>query len=83
MTEKGEQGASTICVIEPAEASWYFSITRWLSFRMKGSSSTQSSGGRPPLDSPSDIEPRLAWKRTPSSRAASIWQSTLLPFLKT
>jgi hypothetical protein len=58
-------------------------MTRWLSLRMKASSSTQSSGGSPPLDSPSDIDPRLAWKRTPRSRAASIWQSTLLPFLNT
>ena len=58
-------------------------MTRWLSLRIAGSSSTQSSGGRPPFDWPSDIDPRLAWKRTPSARAASIWQSTLLPFLNT
>ena len=60
VTENGEQGASTICVIEPGDASWYVLMTRSLSSRMKASSSTQSSGGRPPFDSPSDIEPRLA-----------------------
>src|SRR5258705_7376555 len=50
---------------------------------MKVSSSTQSSGGKPPCDWPRDIEPRLAWNRTPTSFAAWIWQSTLFPFLKT
>ena len=49
---------------------------------MNASSSTQSSGGRPPFDSPRDIEPRLQWKRTPISLAAAIKQSTVLPFLK-
>jgi len=35
---------------------------------MKSSSSTQSSGGSPPFDSPSDIEPRLAWKHAQIAR---------------
>ena len=37
---------------------------------MASSSSTQSSGGRPPFDSPSDMLPRDATKRMPSSAAA-------------
>ena len=39
------------------------------------------SGGRPPFDRPTDMDPRLAWKRTPISRAASTCTSTALPFL--
>ncbi len=47
---------------------------------MSSSFSTQSSGGRPPRDWPSDIEPRETAKRTPISFAAAIWSSTLQPF---
>ena len=39
-------------------------------------SSTRSSGGRPPADSPTSIDPRDATIRTPSSRAAWISAST-------
>jgi hypothetical protein len=71
-TEKGEQGPRTSRVIAPDAVSWYFSITLTLSLRIVCSSSTQSSGGNPPRDSPRDIEPRQAWKRTPISFAAAI-----------
>ncbi len=68
-------------VMAPGRGSWKRSMTRSESFRMAASSSTASSGGRPPFDRPTDIEPRLAWKRTPISRAASTCTSTELPFL--
>src|SRR5262245_3899896 len=69
--------------MEPGFGSWYALMARSVSLRMNASSSTQSSGGSPPFDSPRDIDPRLQWKRTPLSLAASITQSTVLPLLKT
>lgn len=83
VTENGEHGASTICSIEPGAASWYCSITRTESFRIASSDSTQSSGGRPPFDWPSDMLPRETTNRMPSSAGAAIWSSTLQPFWKT
>jgi hypothetical protein len=53
------------------------------SFRMSSSSSTQESGGRPPFDWPSDMEPRETAKRMPISFAAAIWSSTAQPLRKT
>ena len=72
LTEKGEHGPSTSRVIAPRDGRGSASIARTQSVRIASSSSTQSSGGSPPLDSPSDMEPRQAWKRTPISRAAAI-----------
>ena len=46
--------------------------SRSVSARISSRSSTSSSGGRPPSDSPRSIEPREATIRTPSSRAAWI-----------
>ena len=54
-------------------------MTRSQSARIASSSSTHSSGGNPPFDRPSDIEPRETMKRTPISAAAPIWSSTRQP----
>jgi hypothetical protein len=56
------------------------SIARCVSLRIAGSSSTHESGGKPPCERPTDIEPRDAWKRRPISRATSTSSSTLQPF---
>ena len=58
VTEKGEQGATEIRHMEAGPGSWKAAITRSLSARMASWSSTTASGGRPPADWPSDIEPR-------------------------
>ncbi len=55
-------------------------MTRMQSFRIAASSSTSASGGRPPALSPMDIAPRVGWKRSPISRAASIVSSSRAPF---
>ena len=72
VTEKGEQGASTIRHIEKGSGSWYLAIRRSQSFRITSGSWTTSSGGRPPPDRPRLMLPRVGWKRMPISRAVSI-----------
>ena len=47
-----------------------------MSARIASRSSTRESGGSPPSLSPRSIEPREAWMRTPSSRAAATSAST-------
>ena len=48
LTEKGEQGASTTWRMEPADASWYASMTRAESRMISSTVWTTLSGGRPP-----------------------------------
>ncbi len=69
VTENGEQGATTMRVIAPGEGSWWASITRRVSARIVSASSTTESGGRPPSDSPRLIDPREAWRRSPTPAA--------------
>src|SRR2546423_14870786 len=71
VTEKGEHGATATRHIDPGRGSWYRVTTYSVCTRIASSLSTTLSGGRPPFDSPSDIEPRQGWKRKPSSRAVS------------
>ena len=72
LTEKGAQGASATRVRAPGRGSWCSRISRRQSARMVASSWQHSSGGRPPWLRPRLIEPRVGWKRRPSSRAAAI-----------
>ncbi len=71
VTEKGEQGAITICVIAPGPGWWYASTTRTQSSRIAASVSTTESGGSPPSLSPRLIDPREAISRIPTSAAAA------------
>ncbi len=70
LTEKGAQGARATRVRAPGRGSWCSRISRSESARMAASSWQHSSGGRPPWLRPRLIEPRVGWKRMPSSRAA-------------
>ena len=72
VTVNGEHGASAIRVIAPWARSWWRATASSQAARISSSSATTSSGGRPPSFCDSDIDPRVGWKRTPRSRAASI-----------
>ena len=47
------------------ELSWYSSIASSILRSATCSSSQQLSGGRPPLDTPTLMAPRVGWKRIP------------------
>ena len=79
LTEKGEQGASAICSMEPEAGSWYRATSRSMSARMSASRSTTESGGRPPALWPTLMAPRVAVKRMPASRAPSMLSSRRQP----
>ena len=72
VTENGEHGASATRTIAPGSGSWCRATASSLAARMASSSCTTESGGSPPSFCDSDIDPRVGWKRTPRSRAASI-----------
>ena len=72
VTLNGLQGARAMRIIAPCERSWCRATASSLAARMVSSSCTITSGGRPPSFSDRLIEPRVGWKRTPSSRAAVI-----------
>ena len=72
VTENGEHGASATRTIAPGAGSWCNATNRSESARISSSSCTTSSGGRPPSFTDRLIDPRVGWKRKPSSRAASI-----------
>ncbi len=80
LTENGEHGATTTRCIACRAGSCQRSTTRSVSARIASSRSTTRSGGRPPCDSPTLIEPRAAWKRMPISAAASSVSSRRTPF---
>lgn len=80
LTENGEQGATTMRCIAQRCGSCQRSMTRWVSARIAASLSTTRSGGRPPRDWPTLIDPRAAWKRMPISVAASRLSSSRTPF---
>ena len=71
-TENGEHGASAIRSIDVGDASWCASTSRWESARISSSVCTTESGGSPPSLTDRDIDPRVGWKRIPSSWAAPI-----------
>ena len=72
VTENGEHGASAIRTMAPGALSWCCATSLSESARISSSSCTTESGGRPPSFWDRLIEPRVGWKRTPSSRAAVI-----------
>ena len=72
LTENGAHGASANRSIARGRGSWYSRISRRLSARIVSSSWHTTSGGSPPWLLPRLIEPRVGWKRIPSSRAAWI-----------
>ena len=72
-TEKGEQGARETLRIASGALSWYLAIVASHSARMRSSSCTTESGGRPPSFFERDMEPRVGAKRRPSSEAAANW----------
>ena len=79
LTEKGLQGATTMRCIAWRFGSCQRSMRRCVSARIAASSSTTLSGGSPPLDSPTLIAPRAAWKRMPICAAASSVSSRRVP----
>jgi len=79
LTEKGEQGATTMRRMAYRAGSCHRSMSRWVSLRMAGSPSTTRSGGRPPWDWPTLMEPRAAWKRMPMLAAPSRLSSSRTP----
>ena len=72
MTENGEHGASATRTIAPGAGSWCRPTSRSESARISSSSWTTQSGGSPPSFSDRLIEPRVGWKRSPTSPAAAI-----------
>src|SRR5438105_322883 len=71
-TENGEQGPTAIRSIDPGAGSWNRWIASSVAERIRSTSSTTESGGRPPRDWPRSIDPRQGWKRKPRPAATSI-----------